>query len=209
MANNTGKSFFASVLMFLAYFKFLPIVIIPIIAFYSCQIIHSNQIKQEENNNPSIIASSDVTIRVFGIVRDVYNKDAVSRIYADKEEYRILYVFRDGQKSAAEYESMVKDEITSLYNALKDKTFKDSTIWNNKANGYLKLFFYVPDKNGTSSSLCSVSVEYKYDGTVTEENYKELMSKGYVTSKTLEDARKGDSYPLEEYADKKGLPKYP
>lgn len=149
-------------------------------------------------NMENVIVTSKLVSTVCDYAREVYNKEVFSEVKGDPDNsdpmrmysVEVDYVFYDNTKTAEEYDSLIKDELTKLYNKLKGKVIEKDQIFAETDRKSIGLSFYIPNNNGGTSILCSASLIYNKDIGFVEESYQKELSRTIVTSERIEDAIK-------------------
>lgn len=198
----SNKSFWDSLgdtISFMIFIKYgLPILIIFIIGLIAYQGIYGAKMDKEYANKPNVIVTSKLTSTVCDYAREVYNKDIFSKVVGDTKNSEMTrlysvevdYYFIDGNKSAEEYNTLIKDELTKLYNKLKGKVIEKDQIFAETDRKSVGLSFYIPNNNGGTSILGSASLIYNKDKGFVEESYQNELNRTIVTSEKIEDAKK-------------------
>lgn len=196
------KSFWDSLgdtISFLLFIKYgLPILIVFIIGLVAYQGIYGSSMDKKYENMENVIVTSKLVSTVCDYAREVYNRDAFSEVKGDPDNsdpmsmysVEVDYVFNDNTKSAEEYDSLVKEEITKLYNKLDGKVIEKDQIFAETDRKSIGLSFYIPNNNGGTSILCSASLIYNKDIGFVEESYQKELSRTIVTSEKIQDAIK-------------------
>lgn len=196
------KSFWDSLgdtISFIIFIKYvLPILIIFIIGLVAYQGIYGSSMDKKYENMENVIVTSKLVSTVCDYAREVYNKEVFSEVKGDPDNsdpmsmysVEVDYVFNDNTKTAEEYDSLIKDELTKLYNKLKGKVIEKDQIFAETDRKSIGLSFYIPNNNGGTSILCSASLIYNKDIGFVEESYQKELSRTIVTSERIEDAIK-------------------
>lgn len=198
----SNKSFWDSLgdtISFILFMKYgLPLLIVIIIGLVAYQGIYGTKMDKEYANNPNVIVTSKLTSTVCDYAREVYNKDVFSKVVGDSQNSEMTrlysvevdYYFIDGNKDAEEYNMLIKEELTKLYNKLKGKVIEKDQIFAETDRKSVGLSFYIPNNNGGTSILCSTSLIYNKDIGFVEESYQKELSRIMVTNDKIEDAKK-------------------
>lgn len=196
------KSFWDSLgdtISFIIFIKYgLPILIIFIIGLVAYQGIYGSSMDKKYENMENVIVTSKLVSTVCDYAREVYNKEVFSEVKGDPDNsdpmrmysVEVNYVFNDNTKTAEEYDSLIKDELTKLYNKLKGKVIEKDQIFAETDRKSIGLSFYIPNNNGGTSILCSASLIYNKDIGFVEESYQKELSRTIVTNERIEDAIK-------------------
>ena len=83
-------------------------------------------------NMENVIVTSKLVSTVCDYAREDYNRDAFSEVKGDSSNsdpmsmysVEVNYIFNDNTKTAEEYDALIKEELTKLYNKLKGKVIK-------------------------------------------------------------------------------------
>ena len=184
---------------FLIFIKYgLPILIVFIIGLVAYQGIYGSSMDKKYENMENVIVTSKLVSTVCDYAREVYNKEVFSEVKGDSDNsdpmsmysVEVDYVFNDNTKTAEEYDSLIKDELTKLYNKLKGKVIEKDQIFAETDRKSIGLSFYIPNNNGGTSILCSASLIYNKDIGFVEESYQKELSRTIVTNEKIEDAIK-------------------
>ena len=196
------KSFWDSLgdtISFIIFIKYvLPILIIFIIGLVAYQGIYGSSMDKKYENMENVIVTSKLVSTVCDYAREVYNKEVFSEVKGDSDNsdpmsmysVEVDYVFNNNTKTAEEYDALIKDELTKLYNKLKGKVIEKDQIFAETDRKSIGLSFYIPNNNGGTSILCSASLIYNKDIGFVEESYQKELSRTIVTSERIEDAIK-------------------
>ena len=196
------KSFWDSLgdtISFIIFIKYgLPILIIFIIGLVAYQGIYGSSMSKKYENMENVIVTSKLVSTVCDYAREVYNKEVFSEVKGDPNNsdsmsmysVEVDYIFNDNTKTAEEYDSLIKDELTKLYNKLKGKVIEKDQIFAETDRKSIGLSFYIPNNNGGTSILCSASLIYNKDIGFVEESYQKELSRTIVTNEKIEDAIK-------------------
>lgn len=196
------KSFWDSLgdtISFILFIKYgLPILIIFIIGLVAYQGIYGSSMDKKYENMENVIVTSKLVSTVCDYAREVYNREAFSEVKGDPDNsdpmsmysVEVDYIFNDNTKTAEEYDALVKEEITKLYDKLKGKVIEKDQIFAETDRKSVGLSFYIPNNNGGNSILCSASLIYNKDIGFVEESYQKEISRTIVTSERIQDAIK-------------------
>lgn len=196
------KSFWASLgdtISFIIFIKYgLPILIVLIIGLVAYQGIYGTSIDKKYESMENVIVTSELVDTVCDYAREVYNREVFSKVEGDPNNsdpmslysVEVDYVFNDNTKTAEEYDALIKEEITKLYNKLKGKVIEKDQIFAETERKSIGLSFYIPNINGGTSILSSASLIYRKDSGFVEESYKKELNRIIVTSEKIEDAIK-------------------
>lgn len=199
---SSNKSFWDSLgdtISFILFIKYgLPILIVLIVGLVAYQGIYGAKMDKEYANKPNAIVTSKLTSTVCDYAREVYNKDIFSKVVGDSQNSEMTrlysvevdYYFIDGNKSAEEYNTLIKEELTKLYNKLKGKVIEKDQIFAETDRKSVGLSFYIPNNNGGTSILGSTSLIYNKDKGFVEESYQNELNRTIVTNEKIEDAKK-------------------
>lgn len=199
---SSNKSFWDSLgdtISFILFIKYgLPILIVLIIGLVAYQGIYGAKMDKEYAKKPNVIVTSKLTNTVCDYAREVYNRDVFSEVKGDPSNsdtmslysVEVDYIFNDNTKTAEEYDSLIKDELTKLYNKLKGKVIEKDQIFAETDRKSVGLSFYIPNNNGGTSILSSTSLIYNKDKGFVEESYNNELNRTIVTSEKIEDAKK-------------------
>lgn len=198
---SSNKSFWDSLgdtISFILFIKYgLPILIVLIVVLVACQGIYGSITEKKYDAMDNVIVSSKVDDTISDIVKSVYNKDNFSEVIVDKysESYslEIKYTFADPEKTAEEYDSMIKEELTKVFDKLKGYIIKNNQIFgadDNEIKRQIELTFYYPKGDGNKSYLAFTHIWYKAEKGFDEEDYQAELNKTLVTDEKIEDAKK-------------------
>lgn len=195
------KSFWDSLgdtISFIIFIKYiLPILIVIIIGLICFQGIYGSITEKKYEGTDNIIVSSKLDDTISDIVKNVYNKDNFSEVIVDKysEFYslEIKYTFANSEKTAEEYDLMIKEELTKVFNKLKGYTIKNNQIFganDDEIKKQIELTFYYPKGDGNKSYLAFTHIWYRAEKGFDEEDYQNELNKILVTDEKIEDAKK-------------------
>ena len=196
------KSFWDSLgdtISFIIFIKYgLPILIIFIIGLVAYQGIYGSSMDKKYENMENVIVTSKLVSTVCDYAREVYNKEVFSEVKGDPNNsdsmsmysVEVDYIFNDNTKTAEEYDSLIKDELTKLYNKLKGKVIEQDQIFAETDRKSIGLSFYIPNNNGGTSILCSAKLLYTSEKGFDEEIYQNELNRTIVKDTYIEDAIK-------------------
>ena len=196
------KSFWDSLgdtISFLIFIKYgLPILIVFIIGLVAYQGIYGSSMNKKYENMENVIVTSKLVSTVCDYAREVYNKEVFSEVKGDPNNsdsmsmysVEVDYIFNDNTKTAEEYDSLIKDELTKLYNKLKGKVIEKDQIFAETDRKSIGLSFYIPNNNGGTSILCSAKLLYTSEKGFDEEIYQNELNRTIVKDTYIEDAIK-------------------
>ena len=196
------KSFWDSLgdtISFIIFIKYgLPILIIFIIGLVAYQGIYGSSMDKKYENMENVIVTSKWVSTVCDYAREVYNKEVFSEVKGDPNNsdsmsmysVEVDYIFNDNTKTAEEYDSLIKDELTKLYNKLKGKVIEKDQIFAETDRKSIGLSFYIPNNNGGTSILCSAKLLYTSEKGFDEEIYQNELNRTIVKDTYIEDAIK-------------------
>ena len=98
------------------------------------------------------------------LYRVVPNSVICENKYSDFYSLEIKYTFKEPDKAPEEYDSMIKEELTKVFNKLKGKVIKNNQIFgaeDDEIKREIALTFYYPKENGNKSYLASSKIIYK------------------------------------------------
>lgn len=190
---------YGDTISFFIFIKYgLPFLIIFIIGLVAYQGIYGLSMDKKYENMENVIVTSKLVSTVCDYAREDYNRDAFSEVKGDSSNsdpmsmysVEVNYIFNDNTKTAEEYDALIKEELTKLYNKLKGKVIKKNQIFAETDRKNIGLSFYIPNNNGGNSVLCSASLIYNKDIGIVEESYQKELNRTIVTSERIEDAIK-------------------
>lgn len=168
----------------------LLIIIVALVQFSNSTV---NSVKYKKDKN-AILATKleDVS---YKYAKEVYNKDEFSKVELKHNidyEAEIEYTFKNNNKTSSEYDRLAKEELSKLYNKLKDKKLIDDYVFTDIGTRDIKLKFNYPT-DYAFNYLGSTEIEYNEKEGFNETKYKEEMNKEIITEKNLQDVinRKG------------------
>lgn len=168
----------------------LLIIIVALVQFSNSTV---NSVKYKKDKN-AILATKleDVS---YKYAKEVYNKDEFSKVELKHNidyETEIEYTFKNNNKTSSEYDRLAKEELSKLYNKLKDKKLIDDYVFTDIGTRDIKLKFNYPT-DYVFNYLGSTEIEYNEKEGFNETKYKEEMNKEIITEKNLQDIinRKG------------------
>ena len=168
----------------------LLIIIVALVQFSNSTV---NSVKYKKDKN-AILATKleDVS---YKYAKEVYNKDEFSKVelkHNIDDEAEIEYTFKNNNKTSSEYDRLAKEELSKLYNKLKDKKLIDDYVFTDIGTRDIKLKFNYPT-DYAFNYLGSTEIEYNEKEGFNETKYKEEMNKEIITEKNLQDVinRKG------------------
>ncbi len=168
----------------------LLIIIIALVQFSNSTV---NSVKYKKDKN-AILATKleDVS---YKYAKEVYNKDEFSKVELKHNidyETEIEYTFKNNNKTSSEYDRLAKEELSKLYNKLKDKKIIDDYVFTDIGTRDIKLKFNYPT-DYAFNYLGSTEIEYNEKEGFNETKYNEEMNKEIITENNLQDVinRKG------------------
>ena len=196
MSNN--DSFFNTISNALFIMIGIPITIIVIfiLVLLIIQIIYGLVENNKYDNDPNIIMSSKIAERVYDEAINTYDKNVFSKVELRKDNYnmpsqysaRIEYYFNDSNKSAIEYDKLIKNEVSNLYNNLKNKKIKKNQLFRNMRSESIEMTFYYPNKD---KNIIGIAVlKYYEDKGFDNDTYQKIINSTIVTDEKLESIKK-------------------
>ena len=187
---NTISNAFAT-LFFIKYI--LPILVILFIVLVCITKVNSNNMSKQYEAN-SVIMKSNLASEIVDIANAIYDKNEVTleieRFNDMTSDIVLNYTMLNKDYSIEQYSSIIKNEITKLYEKLKNKDVVEDRLFVNKddiVNEIIKLRFSL---NGDSYYTGLFSDTLKYDSTNKwDKSYNLLMSKQLVTEDSLTKAK--------------------
>ena len=145
----------------------------------------------------NVIVTSKLSSTICDYAIASYDRNVFSDVKGDEHNsdiyglysVEINYTFNNVERSAEELDSLVKNEVTKLYDKLKDKKIEKDQIFAQTDRKSVGLTFYISNNYGGTSMLCSASLIYNDDIGFVEESYQNEISKTIVTIKDIEDAK--------------------
>ena len=194
MSNN--DSFFNTISNALFIMIGIPIIVIFILVLLIIQIIYGLVENNKYDNDPNIIMSSKIAERVYDEAVNTYDKNVFSKVELKKDNYnmpsqysaRIEYYFNDSNKSAIEYDKLIKNEVSNLYNNLKNKKIKKNQLFRNMRSESIEMTFYYPNKD---KNIIGIAVlKYYEDKGFDNDTYQKIINSTIVTDEKLESIKK-------------------
>lgn len=170
----------------------MPIIIIIIVIMVAYQGVYRLNIQKEYENADNIIFSSKLESTVFDMASKVYDTNSFSSINkydTDSYSVEIEYVFKEANKSAEYYDSLVKDEVTKLYNKLDGNIIKNDGIFGYDSKESIALCFRYPMSEKTNSYLCTAVLMYFPEKGFDKETYQNEINSTIVTKEKLNYAK--------------------
>lgn len=169
--------------------KIVPKVVAPIIIILIILIILILQLSNSgikslkyRSDNNSILATQFVD-KTYSYAKNVYNKDEFNiKLVSDKN--RIEYTFKDKNKNASSYDLLAKEELTKLYNKLKDKKLIDDYIFSDIGIRTIELEFLYPT-DYAFNYLGTTEIEYDEKTGFNKNRYNEEMNRTIITDERL------------------------
>ena len=180
---------------FIAFVKYgFPLLIVFILILLIAQGGYGSTVEQKYRYNGNVILSSKLLKTVYDYADELYDKSAFSKIEDPHCNYEIVstytvqinYYFSGNDRTAEEYDALVKEELTKLYSKLKGKVIENDQIFGKNDDKSIGLCFFIPNKNGVESYITSISLLYKKDTGFDEEAYQKEISKEIVTEEKLQ-----------------------
>lgn len=170
----------------------IPIIIIILIIMIAYQGIHMSKIQKEYKNVDNIIFYSKLENTVYDMASEVYDTNSFSSINkydTDFYSVEIDYVFKEANKNAEYYDTLVKNEVTKLYDKLDGNIIKNDTLFGDVSKERIALCFYYPMSEETNSYLCTAVLVYFSENGFDKETYQNIISSSIVTEKKLNYAK--------------------
>lgn len=189
---------YGDTISFFVFVKYgLPLLVIFIIGLIAYQGIYSANMDKKYENMDNVIVTSKLVNTVFDYAKEVYNREVFSEVKGNPDNsdpmsmysVEVDYIFDDNTKTAEEYDALIKEELTKLYNKLKGKVIEKDQIFAETDRKSIGLSFYIPNNNGGTSILCSASLIYKKDIGFVEESYQKELNRTIVTNEKIKDAK--------------------
>ncbi len=173
----------------------LPIMIIVLALAFGYQAIYMRNVKKQHEDEKNIIFLSDYEDKVYSIAKNIYNKEEFTKIKLHETDYggarfysvEIEYYFSNPNKSVEEYDALIKNEVTNLYNSLKDKKVICDSAFANNVNKSIGMVFYYP-VGDDYHSLVSTALRYTEETGLDEEIYQKIIEAPIITQEDLNSA---------------------
>lgn len=160
------------------------IIILLIVLILIIQLSNSavNDIKYKNDKN-TILATRFVDT-TYKYAKDIYNKDEFTIKLVSNDD-KIEYTFKDGNKNASQYDALAKEEISKLYNKLKDKRLIDDYVFSDIGTRTIELEFDYPT-DYTFNYLGFSKIEYNEGKGFNNDKYNEEINSTIITDERLQ-----------------------
>lgn len=125
------------------------------------------------------IAFNNVNINELN-VQEYQSSSGVAHYTVDLE-----YDFKNNNYTAEQYDALIKEEITKIYNKIKDKKIVDDTLFGDKENVTASIHFYISLDGNYSTRLNSCELRYSTDDGW-EKSYQEIMESVLISQERLD-----------------------
>ncbi len=164
----------------------LPLLIMILLLLLGYQFVYGNYIRYKYKDEKNIIFISKLEDTLYNYANKVYDKEAFVKVQLDEDAdaLEIDYYLKDPNKSLEEYNYLVKNEVTKLYNSLKNKTIiSDSFLVEGNRISINMVFNYpVGDEY---HGLCRPVLKYTKETGFDEEIYQKIIDSTIVTQEKL------------------------
>lgn len=109
----------------------IPFLFFFIVIIFFINLIYENVMDKKYKNMKNVIVTSKLTDKVCNYSRNLYDKSVFSNLICGDKYHSvdIYYYFNDENKTAEEYDLLVKEEIKKLYEKIKNKSIKKDEIF--------------------------------------------------------------------------------
>lgn len=166
--------------------------LIPIIAIlFVIALINKGIVSSSVDKNTSILYT-DLENEIISIASNVANTGEIIVKPGDNNsggvrEYtaELEYMFINKNYIAEQYETLIKEEITKIYNKIKDKTVVDDTLFGDKNDVRATIHFSISFDGNYSTWLGSVDFCYSTDNGW-KKDYQEIMESIIISQEKLD-----------------------
>lgn len=146
--------------------------------------------KVDEN---STILHTDLETVIYEIAMQELNTNEFTLELEDMDSLAIVnlqYTVKNPNYSAEQYDQLIKEEVTKVYNRIKDKELVNDTLFGEDdiVDGD-NIYFWVDYYNDYSVYLGAAELRYSMENKW-EESYTKTMSEQVITQEDLDEAKK-------------------
>lgn len=128
------------------------------------------------------IAFNNVNINELN-VQEYQSSSGVAHYTVDLE-----YDFKNNNYTAEQYDALIKEEITKIYNKIKDKKIVDDTLFGDKDNVTASIHLSISLDGNYSTRLGSCELRYLNDEGW-EKSYQEIMESVIISQERLDNIK--------------------
>lgn len=192
MGKNIIDDITSAVYIYLFIKFILPVLLVLGIICFGYNYFHGVNIRNEYKNQDNIIFSSKFNDVVSENAERLYNKDEFSEIRIDTlsqyYDIELTYQFKDTNKTADEYDELIKNEITKLYESLKNNKIIIDRFYEDKADKNISIKFVYKSKY-----IGFILIEYTDEKGFDEEVYQKEINRVIVTQDRIDSINKLDN----------------
>lgn len=194
MKNNGIMNSISNAFATLFFIKYiLPILVILFIVLFCITKVNSNNISKQYGAD-SVIMKSNLGREIVDIANEIYDKNEVAleidRFNDMTCDIILDYTMLNKDYSVEQYTNIIKNEITKLYEKLKDKDVIEDRLFANKDDTVTEIIKLRFSLNGDSYYTGLFSDTLRYDSiNKWDKSYNLLMSKQFATGDLLTKAK--------------------
>lgn len=189
MSKNSFWDSLGSTIETILFLKGLPVIITIIAILFGVAIINKTSISNKVDKEKTIL-HTDLETTIYQIAQNVLNTDEFSLVLEDSDFYdvNLEYTIKNKSYSIEEYDRLIKEEITKIYNQIKDKEIVNDTLFGEDSivNGD-SINFTINYDDATFSYIGISVLKYSIDDKW-EKTYLEAMNETIVTQELWDEA---------------------
>ena len=127
---NKFFDFLGSMLETALFLKGLPILITIIVVLFGVALINKANVSLQVDKEKTIL-HTDVESTIQKIAQEVVNNNEFTLVIDDSDSYDVSldYIIKNKNYSLEQYDQLIKEEITKVYNRIKDKEIVNDTLF--------------------------------------------------------------------------------
>lgn len=191
MSKNSFWDSLGSTIETILFLKGLPVIITIIAILFGVAMINKTSISNKVDKEKTIL-HTDLETTIYQIAQNVLNTDEFSLVLEDSDFYdvNLEYTIKNKSYSIEEYDRLIKEEITKIYNQIKDKEIVNDTLFGEDTIVNGDSINFTINYDDTTFSYIGISVlRYSIDNKW-EKTYLEAMNETIVTQDLWDEATK-------------------
>ena len=189
MSKNSFWDTLGSTIETVLFLKGLPVIITIIAILFGIAMINKTNISNKVDKETTIL-HTDLESTIYQIAQNVLNTNEFTLVLEDSDFYdvNLEYTIKNKSYSIEEYDRLIKEEITKVYNRIKDKEIVNDTLFGEDTivNGD-SINFTINYDDATFSYIGISVLKYSIDDKW-EKTYLEAMNETIVTQELWDEA---------------------
>ncbi len=168
----------------------IPFIIIVIVILLGVAMINKSIVASHVDKEHSILIT-EFKDTIYDIAKDKLNNNEFDLSISNSEFYDVdlEYTIKNKNHSSEEYEELFKQEITKIYNEIKDKQLVNDTLFGKDENlEYNEIHFSINYNNEYYSWLGGTEMKYSFEDKW-DSGYKDVMKNVIIEKDTLDEVK--------------------